>query len=80
MHKGYNAGYAEDRIRKRHDIMLTYILKRIRKLKLRRDREVVYTSSKIAMERVNHASLKKMVKDDKTFPNPENADADHIVR
>ena len=80
-----NAGYAEDRIRKRHDIMLTYILKRNKEIKIKeRDRRRLFTlHQKIAIwERANHQCQfeENGERCDKTFPNPENADADHIVR
>ena len=80
-----NAGYSEERINKRNDILLQHILKNNSEISAKsRDPQRLFTiQQKIAIwELANHQCQfeENGERCDKTFPNPENADADHIVR
>ena len=74
-----------ERINKRNDILLQYILKNISEISSKsRDPQRLFTiQQKIAIwELANHQCQfeENGERCNKTFPNPENADADHIVR
>lgn len=75
-----NAGYAQNRIQERHDILMSFVLRKYPSARPKnRDSKRVFTiEQKIAIwERANRKC--EWVGCNKEFPNPRLADADHIV-
>jgi hypothetical protein len=79
-----NAGYAKNRIETRHDILMAYLLSRYPPAVPKdRDRRTFTMSQKLAIwERAGRQC--EWIEDNRrcteTFPNPREADADHIVK
>jgi len=81
-----NAGYAQNRIQERHDILMSFLLRRCpdAKLKSRDQRRIFTMEQKIAIwERAGHRcewkDVRGGVRCPKTFEHPRKAEADHVV-